>query len=449
MAFEGLQDKLTRSLKNIQGKGKLTQKNMDEALKEIRMSLLEADVNYRVVKNFLNKVKAEADGQEVLLKVDPGQQLVKIVHDQIISLLGNNETTLTYSEEGITYVMICGLQGTGKTTSVAKIANQITKKNNRKVLLVAADVIRPAAIDQLKTLGKSIGIEVFSKGVETSALDTVKEAMIYADENDFDTVLIDTAGRLHIDEELMNELAEIKTLVNPNDILLTVDAMTGQDIINVATKFNDLLAVTGLVVTKMDGDSRGGSVLSVRSITEVPVMYVGTGEKISDLEIFYPDRMADRILGMGDIVTLVETAQENIDEKEAEEAAKKMLSGSFTMDDMLKQIEQVSKMGPLGGLMKMIPGMGDLAKDIDEDEAKDNMKYTRAIIQSMTPNEKSDPSIINNRRKKRIASGSGTTVKQVSQLVSQFDKMKKMMKQMGMLAKSGVMPDLGGMFKKK
>ena len=449
MAFEGLQDKLTRSLKNIQGKGKLTQKNMDEALKEIRMSLLEADVNYRVVKNFLNKVKAEADGQEVLLQVEPGQQLVKIVHDQIISLLGNNETTLTYSEEGITYVMICGLQGTGKTTSVAKIANQITKKNNRKVLLVAADVIRPAAIDQLKTLGKSIGIEVFSKGVETSALDTVKEAMIYADENDFDTVLIDTAGRLHIDEELMNELAEIKTLVNPNDILLTVDAMTGQDIINVATKFNDLLAVTGLVVTKMDGDSRGGSVLSVRSITEVPVMYVGTGEKISDLEIFYPDRMADRILGMGDIVTLVETAQENIDEKEAEEAAKKMLSGSFTMDDMLKQIEQVSKMGPLGGLMKMIPGMGDLAKDIDEDEAKDNMKYTRAIIQSMTPNEKSDPSIINNRRKKRIASGSGTTVKQVSQLVSQFDKMKKMMKQMGMLAKSGVMPDLGGMFKKK
>jgi signal recognition particle subunit SRP54 len=345
--------------------------------------------------------------------------------------------------------LICGAKGTGKTTSVVKIANQITKKNNRNVLLVAADVIRPAAIEQLKTLGESVGIEVFSKGVETSALDTVKAAKVYAKENNYDTVLIDTAGRLHIDEELMHELEEIKLLVNPTDILLTVDAMTGQDIINIATKFNELLAVSGLVVTKMDGDSRGGSVLSVRSITQVPVMFVGTGEKIGDLEIFYPDRMADRILGMGDIVTLVETAQENIDEKEAEESAKKMLSGLFTIDDMLKQIEQVSKMGPLGGLMKMIPGMGDLAKDIDEDEAADNMKYTRAIIQSMTPQEKTDPSVINNRRKKRIASGSGTTVKQVSQLISQFDKMKKMMKQMGMLAKSGSMPNFGGMFGKK
>ena len=449
MAFEGLQEKLTRSIKNIQGKGKLTDKNMEDSLKEIRMSLLEADVNYRVVKNFLNNVRAEAEGQEVLLQVDPGQQLVKIVHDQIVELLGNNETRITYSQDGITYVMICGLQGTGKTTSVAKIANQIVKKDNRKVLLVAADVIRPAAIEQLKTLGQSIGVEVFSKGAETPALETVREAMAYAEANDYDTVLIDTAGRLHIDEELMNELDEIKKLVNPNDILLTVDAMTGQDIINIASKFHELLDVTGLVVTKMDGDSRGGSVLSVRAITQVPVMYVGSGEKIEDLEIFYPERMADRILGMGDIVTLVETAQENIDEKEAEEAARKMLSGNFTMDDMLKQIEQVSKMGPLGGLMKMIPGMGDIAKQIDEDQAQDNMKYTRAIIQSMTPEEKADPSIINNRRKKRIASGSGTSVKQVSQLISQFEKMKKMMKQVGMLAKNGSMPNLGGFFGKK
>jgi len=449
MAFEGLQEKLVKSLKNIQGKGTLTEKNMDDALKDIRISLLEADVNYRVVKNFLSEVKSKAAGQEVLLQVDPGEQLVKIVHDQIIDLLGTNEVTLNFEENKITYVMMCGLQGTGKTTSIAKIANQLVTKQNKKVLLVAADVIRPAAIEQLQSLGKAINVEVFSKGVETSAIATVEAAKAYAEDKGFDTVLIDTAGRLHIDEDLMNELKEIKEYIQPENILLTVDAMTGQDIINIAQSFHDLLNVTGLVVTKMDGDARGGSVLSVRAITKVPVMYVGTGEKISDIEIFYPDRMADRILGMGDIVTLVETAQENIDEKEAEETAKKMLSGQFTMDDMLKQIEQVSKMGPLGGLIKMIPGMGDLAKQIDEDEAKDNLKTTRAIIQSMTVEEKENPSIINNRRKKRIAAGSGTSVSDVSKLVSQFEKMKKMMKQMGMLAKSGSMPNLGGLFGKK
>ena len=449
MAFEGLQEKLVKSLKNIQGKGTLTEKNMDDALKDIRISLLEADVNYRVVKNFLSEVKSKAAGQEVLLQVDPGEQLVKIVHDQIIDLLGTNEVTLNFGENKITYVMMCGLQGTGKTTSIAKIANQLVTKQNKKVLLVAADVIRPAAIEQLQSLGKAINVEVFSKGVETSAIATVEAAKAYAEDKGFDTVLIDTAGRLHIDEDLMNELKEIKEYIQPENILLTVDAMTGQDIINIAQSFHDLLNVTGLVVTKMDGDARGGSVLSVRAITKVPVMYVGTGEKISDIEIFYPDRMADRILGMGDIVTLVETAQENIDEKEAEETAKKMLSGQFTMDDMLKQIEQVSKMGPLGGLIKMIPGMGDLAKQIDEDEAKDNLKTTRAIIQSMTVEEKENPSIINNRRKKRIAAGSGTSVSDVSKLVSQFEKMKKMMKQMGMLAKSGSMPNLGGLFGKK
>jgi len=450
MAFENLQERLSRTMKNVSGNGKLTEANMEDALKDIRLSLLEADVNYRVVKNFLTNVKEKAAGQEVLLQVDPGEQLVKIVHDEIIELLGTNEASISYKEDGITTVMVAGLQGTGKTTTIAKIANYITKKNERKVLLVAADIIRPAAIDQLVTLGNSIGVEVFTKGIETSAVETVRLAMEYAKEKEYDTVLIDTAGRLHIDEELMDELSDIKSLVKPDDILLTVDAMTGQDIINVAKTFNEKLDITGLIVTKADGDSRGGSILSVRSITKVPVMFVGSGEKIENLEQFYPERMADRILGMGDIVTLVETAQDAIDEKEAEEQAAKMLSGTFTMDDMLKQMEQVNKMGPLGGLMKMIPGMGDLAKQIDEDEAQDSMKRTKAMIQSMTKEERNKPEIINNRRKKRIASGSGVNVNDVSKLVNQFEKMRKVMKQMGMLAKGGKMPnfDIGSMFKK-
>lgn len=446
MAFDSLSNKLNKALRDISGKGKLTEKNMEDMLKEVRVALLEADVNYKIVKDFLVRVKEKSLGTDVLESVDPSSMVVKIVHDEIVDLLGTQEATINYAEDGMTVIMMVGLQGTGKTTSIAKVANLIKNKQNRNPMLVAADVIRPAAIEQLQTLGETIGVEVFTKGVDTKAVETVKEALIYAKEKGYDTVLIDTAGRLHIDEELMNELREIEALVHPQDILLTVDAMTGQDIVQVAKSFHEQLNVTGLVVTKFDGDSRGGGVLSVRSITQVPVKFVGQGEKIEDIEYFYPDRMADRILGMGDIVTLVEQAQEKMDLEASEEAAKRMMEGSFTMDDMLTQLEQVSKMGPLGGILKMLPGMNQYADMINEADAEKGLKRQKAIIQSMTLEERSDPSILNNRRKNRIAKGSGTTPQEVSKMVNQFDKMKTLMKQMGSLSKSGKMPNFGGMF---
>lgn len=446
MAFDSLSKKLNKAFRNISGKGKLTEKNMEDMLKEVRVALLEADVNYKIVKDFLVNVKEKALGQEVVESVDPSSMVVKIVHDEIVDLLGTQDATLNYSPTGISVLMMVGLQGTGKTTSIAKVANLIKNKQNRNPLLVAADIIRPAAIEQLQTLGKSIGVEVFTKGPDTKAVDTVKEALHYAKEKGYDTVLIDTAGRLHIDEELMAELKEIEHLAKPNDILLTVDAMTGQDIVQVASAFHEQLNITGLVVTKFDGDSRGGGVLSVRSITQVPVKFVGQGEKIEDIEYFYPDRMADRILGMGDIVTLVEQAQEKMDIEASEESARRMMDGTFTMDDMLVQLEQVSKMGPLGGILKMLPGMNQFADQINENDAESAMKRQRAIIQSMTLEERRDPSILNNRRKNRIATGSGTTPQEVSKVINQFEKMKTMMKQMGSLAKSGKMPNLGNMF---
>ncbi|MCI5772974.1 MAG: signal recognition particle protein, partial [Erysipelotrichaceae bacterium] len=366
MAFDSLSERLNKALRNISGKGKLTDDNMEAMLKEIRLALLEADVNYRVVKNFLETVKEKSKGEEVIKSVDPGQMVVKIVHDEIIELLGSNEATLNFAPQGMTTMMLVGLQGTGKTTSIAKIANLLKNKQGRKPLLVAADVIRPAAIEQLQTLGNSIGVEVFSKGVETSATQTVSLAMEYASAQGYDTVLIDTAGRLHIDEALMQELQEIKTLVQPQEILLTVDAMTGQDIVTVAKSFNESLAVTGLVVTKFDGDSRGGGVLSVKAITNVPIKFVGQGEKIEDMDIFYPERMADRILGMGDIVSLVEKAQEKMDLEASEKTAQRLMEGKFTLEDMLVQFEQVSKLGPLSGIMKMIPGFSQYSNMIND-----------------------------------------------------------------------------------
>lgn len=452
MAFDSLSTRLNKALRNISGKGKLTENNMDEMLKEVRLALLEADVNYKIVKDFLVRVKEKSLGKEVIEAVDPSQMVVKIVHDEIIDLLGYQEATLNFKDEGISVIMLVGLQGTGKTTSIAKVANLAKKKYNRNSLLVAADVIRPAAIEQLQTLGKAIDVEVFTKGVETKAIDTVKQAMAYAKEKGYDTVFIDTAGRLHIDEELMNELKEIKEFVKPDDILLTVDAMTGQDIVQVAKSFHEQLDVTGLVVTKFDGDSRGGGVLSVRAITQVPVKFVGQGEKIEDLDIFYPERMTDRILGMGDIVTLVEQAQEKMDIEVSEKAAKRMMEGTFTMEDMLLQLEQVSKMGPLGGIMKMIPGFNQYADMINDNDAEKSMKRQKAIIQSMTSEEREDPSILNNRRKNRIAKGSGTSPQEVAKIVNQFEKMKVMMRQMGAMAKSGKMPsmpDLGSFMGKK
>lgn len=436
MAFDSLSERLNKAMRNVAGKGKLTDANMEDMLKEVRLALLEADVNYKIVKDFLNDVREKARGEEVLSSVEPGQQLVKIVHDQIVELLGTNDATIQYKDHGITSIMMVGLQGTGKTTSVAKIAN-LVKKQGRKPLLIAADVIRPAAIEQLQTLGKEIDCEVFTLGTETSALETVKQGMKYAEEKGYDTVFIDTAGRLHIDEALMKELQDINDAVHPDEILLTVDAMTGQDIVNVAQSFNDALPLTGLVVTKFDGDSRGGGVLSVRKITGVPVKFVGEGEKIEDMDVFHPDRMADRILGMGDVVTLVEKAQEKLDMEENEKMAQRMLDGQFTLDDMLKQFEQIKKLGPLSGIMKMLPGMNQYAGMMDDMKADDAMAKTKAIIQSMTKYERAHPEKLRSTMKRRIARGSGTRVEDVNKLINQFNKMKKAMGQLGYMQKSG------------
>ena len=437
MAFDSLSDRLNKALRNVAGKGTLTDNNMEDMLKEVRLALLEADVDYRIVKEFLDEIRTKSRGEEVLQSVEPGQQLVKIVHDQIIELLGTEEAGLNFVEDGITKIMLVGLQGTGKTTSVAKIARICKEKFNKKVLLIAADVIRPAAIDQLQTLGKEIDTEVFTLGVETPAVETVRQGMEYAEKNGFDTVFIDTAGRLHIDEALMNELKDINELVHPNDILLTVDAMTGQDIVNVAQAFKDALPLTGLVVTKFDGDSRGGGVLSVKKITGVPIKFVGEGEKIEDMDIFHPDRMADRILGMGDVVTLVEKAQEKLDLEEANKMAERMLAGQFTMDDMLKQFEQIQKLGPLGGIMKMIPGMNQYAGMLDEAKASDSMRHMKAIIQSMTLEERAHPEKMRGTMKKRVARGSGRSVDEVNKLINQFGKMKKLMDSMGNMQRNG------------
>ncbi|MCI8540903.1 MAG: signal recognition particle protein [Erysipelotrichaceae bacterium] len=446
MAFESLSERLNKAFRNITGKGKLSEKNMNDMLREVRMSLLEADVNYTVVKNFIERVKEKALGSEVMRSINPSQMVVKIVHDEIVELLGSEDAPLNYKPSGITTIMMVGLQGTGKTTAAAKIANVIKKKQNRKPLLVACDIVRPAAIEQLQTLGKTIDVEVFTLGVDTPALVTAQQALAYAKEHQYDTLIFDTAGRLHIDEALMQELSDIKAAVVPDDILLTVDAMTGQDIVHVANSFHEQLALSGLVLTKLDGDSRGGGILSVRSITQVPVKFVGLGEKIDDLDVFHPKRMADRILGMGDIVTLVEQAQEKMDLEGGSKAAQRMMSGQFTLDDMLFQFQQVKKMGSLGGIMKMIPGFSQMAGQLDEAKAENTMKVKEAIILSMTKEERANPSILKASRKNRIAKGSGTKVADVNRLINEFDKMKQMMKQMSRMAQSGKMPmGLGGL----
>ena len=437
MAFDSLSDRLNKTIRNIAGKGKLTDDNMESMLKEVRLALLEADVNYKIVKDFLNDVREKSRGEDVINSVQPGEMLVKIVHDELVSLLGNEEAELHFKESGITTIMMVGLQGTGKTTSVGKIARICKTKLERNPLLIAADVIRPAAIDQLKTLGKEIDTEVFSLGTETSALDTVKAGMKYAKENGFDTVFIDTAGRLHIDEELMDELVNIESYVHADEILLTVDAMTGQDIVNVARAFSERLPLTGLVVTKFDGDSRGGGVLSVKKITGVPIKFVGEGEKLEDMNIFYPDRMADRILGMGDVVSLVEKAQEKMDQEAAEKAMKHMMEGKFDLNDMLIQLEQTSKLGPLSGILKMLPGYSQYSDLIDEAKASDGMKKTKAIIQSMTMEERRNPDKIRSTMKKRIATGSGTSLTEVNKVLNQFAKTKRAMDAIGGMQKRG------------
>ncbi|MDD7280551.1 signal recognition particle protein [Floccifex sp.] len=440
MAFESLSDRLSKAFKNISGQGKLTEKNMNDMLKEVRMSLLEADVNYTVVKNFIENVKEKAMGQEVMDSLNPGQMVVKVVRDELQELLGQEDAHINFKKTGITTVMMVGLQGTGKTTASAKIAKYCKEKLAKRVLLVACDVIRPAAIEQLKTLGHDIDIEVFSLGTEVSALETAKKAMAYARDRQKDLVIFDTAGRLHIDEDLMNELKDMKSYVQPDDILLTVDAMTGQDIVTVAKEFNEKLSITGLIVTKMDGDARGGGLLSVRSITNVPVLFVSNGEKVDDLEAFHPDRMANRILGMGDVISLVEQAEDKLDMEVQKKTARNLMEGKFDFNDLLSQYDEIGKMGSMQKMLNMIPGLGKMARNVDDEVMNQNLRKSRAIIQSMTPYERENPSCLKASRKNRIAKGAGVKVMDVNKLIGQLEQMQTMSK----LMKNG-MPNMNAL----
>ena len=437
MAFERLSDKLQHTIKKIKGQTRLTEQNMDEMLREIRVSLLEADVNFKVVKEFIANVKEKMIGEDVLKSLTPGQMVVKIVRDELVTLFGDTANELVLkNKRGFSVMVMAGLQGSGKTTHAAKIALLLKKKMNKKTLLVACDVYRPAAIDQLITLGKSIDTEVFSKGTGVNPLDIVKEALVYAKENRFDNVIIDTAGRLSVDEKLMQELKDIVDFAEPNETLLVVDAMSGQDVVNVAKAFNEAIKLTGVVLTKMDGDARGGAALSVKHLTGVPIKFIGVGEKVEDIEIFYPDRMAERILGMGDVLTLIDKAQENIDEKSAKKAVNKLMAGTFGLDDMLEQMEQINKMGPMKMLLKLIPGMPKIS-DEDQERANREMKDTKVIIQSMTIEERKHPEILKASRKIRIAKGCGKTPADVNKVINKYEKMKEMSKQFSSMYKSG------------
>ncbi|HLR80234.1 MAG TPA: signal recognition particle protein [Bacillota bacterium] len=430
MAFEGLAERLQSTIKKITGKGKVTEKDVKEMTREVRLALLEADVNFRVVKDLINRIKERAVGQEVMESLTPGQQVIKVVKDELTNLMGKEQSKIAVANRPPTVIMMVGLQGAGKTTTTGKLANHLRKDFNRSPLLVACDVYRPAAVDQLKTLGKQLDMPVFSKGTEANPVDIAEEAIAHAKEEHHDYVIIDTAGRLHVDEELMDELAQIKETVQPDEIFLVVDAMTGQDAVNVAENFNDQLDITGVVLTKLDGDTRGGAALSIKAVTGKPIKFAGMGEKLDQLEPFHPDRMASRILGMGDVLTLIEKAQTQVDEKQAKELEEKMRTMSFTFDDFLEQMSQVKSMGPLDELIAMIPGANKIKglKNAQIDERQ--IAQVEAIIQSMTKEERQDPSIMNSSRKKRIAKGSGTNVSQVNRLLKQFDEMKKMMKRM-------------------
>lgn len=437
MAFELLSDKLQAIVKKVKGQAKLTEENMEEMVKEIRISLLEADVNYKVVKEFTNNVKEKALGRDVLKTLSPGQMILKIIKEELVNLLGEENDALNIS--GLTGIMMVGLQGSGKTTTSAKIANLLKKKQNKKPLLVALDVYRPAAIDQLITLGKTINVEVFYDKDSKNVVDIASRALAYARENGHDLIIYDTAGRLHIDEQLMDELKNVSVSVKPKEVLLVVDAMSGQDSVNVAREFNDKLRITGLVMSKLDGDARGGAALSIKHLTGIPIKFSGIGEKIEDLEIFYPERMAERILGMGDVLTLIEKAEEAIDEKEAKKTVNKMMNGTFTLDDMLSQMEQINKLGSMKGIMKFIPGMPKVS-DEQMEQANQQLKKTKAIICSMTKEERIHPEILKANRKIRIAKGSGTQASDVNRVLNQHEKMKEMMKQMKGMMKNGKMP---------
>ncbi len=428
MAFENLSGKLQEVFNNLRGKGRLTEKDVKAALREVKLALLEADVNFRIVKDFINKVSEKAVGEEVLTGLNPGQQVIKIVNDELTELMGSTQSKLTFSSKSPTVYMMVGLQGAGKTTTAGKLAGQLRRQGKRP-LLAAGDVYRPAAIKQLQVVGSTYNIPVFEMG-QGDPVEISRRAVDYAKENGHDIVIIDTAGRLHINEELMDELINIKNEVRPQEVLLVIDAMTGQDAVNVAQTFNEKLGVDGVIITKTDGDTRGGAALSVRAVTGKPIKYVGMGEKLEDLEPFYPDRMASRILGMGDVLSLIEKAQQAYDENQARELEKKMRTQEFNLDDFLTQLQQIKKMGPLKDIMKMLPGMGGKI-NIDDLDIDDNAtKHIEAIIQSMTRKERQNPDIINGPRKRRIAKGSGRSIQEVNKLLKQFEDMKKMMKMM-------------------
>lgn len=431
MAFDNLSDRLQMSLRRVTGKGRLTEKDIEEMMREVRLSLLEADVNFKVVKEFTKEVKEQAMGEKILKGLNPGQQVVKIVHEELKKIMGNTNAPLTINMIGITKIMMVGLQGSGKTTTSGKLAYLLRKNNNLKPLLVALDIYRPAAIEQLKTIGAQLNVDVFEMGIFEKPQTIIKKALEFAVDNGNNLIIADTAGRLHIDEKMMQELIDIKEILKPEEVLLNLDAMTGQDAVNVASSFHQTLTVTGAILTKLDGDTRGGAALSLRQVTNIPIKYAGMGEKLDQLEVFYPDRMASRILGMGDVLTLVDKVTENIDEDDMMSLMEKMMSGKYNYNDYLKQLKMISRMGSLGGIMKLVPGMSKAMKGANIDEKK--TVYIKALIQSMTKAERKNPQLISrsSSRRRRVAKGSGRSVSEVNKIIQSLEQQSQMMKRMG------------------
>lgn len=449
MAFEGLTEKLSNAFKKLKNKGKLSESDVKEAMREVRLALLEADVNYKVAKDFTNKVCERAVGSDVMESLTPAQMVIKIVNEELTALMGSENARIEFSSKPPTVIMLCGLQGAGKTTHVAKLGKYFKEQNHRP-LLVACDIYRPAAIDQLKVVGEKAGVPVFEMGTQ-NPVKIAKEGIKHARDYGNDIVILDTAGRLHIDEELMQELKDIKKEVEPDEILLTIDSMTGQDAVNVAKTFNEMLDITGVILTKLDGDTRGGAALSVKAVTGRPIKFSGIGEKLEDIEVFHPDRMASRILGMGDVLTLIENAEQKLDEKKAAELADKMMKNKMDFNDMLDQYDQIRNMGPIKGILSKIPGIGNKADDLDINERQ--LDWNKAIILSMTPAEREHPGLMNPSRKRRIAAGSGRSVEEVNRLIKQLEQTQKMIRQFTSKGKKGKrmrammnngMPPMGG-----
>ena len=437
--FDSLSDRLNETFGRLSRKGILTESDVDEAMREVRRALLEADVNFKVVKDFVAAVRARAVGQDVLKSLTPAQSAIGIVHEELINVLGEEREPLRSPDKPPQIIMLVGLQGSGKTTHAAKLALHL-RKEGRNPLLVAGDVYRPAAVNQLQSLGKQINIPVFDEGIKKSPVDIAANALKFANERGFNPVIVDTAGRLQIDERMMQELIDVKAKINPTEIMLVADAMTGQEAVGVAQAFHDRLGVTGLILTKMDGDARGGAALSIRAVTGVPIKFIGTGEKADALEPFYPDRLAQRILGMGDVVSLVERAREQTDEVEAKKLQDRMFKGKFDLEDFLEQMQKIKKMGPLSQLMEMIPGVGQQLRQAKQEISDDDLKQVEAIIYSMTAGERRNPHVIGRSRRGRIARGAGASPNEVKQLIQQFEQMQKMMTEFGAMAKKGKMP---------